>query len=139
MIRIFRETKIDNNLITKIRYYTKKIVNYLEINKTIHIIFVSDNDIKNLNKKFFNKNTYTNVISFPINENDLLGEIYISIDTAKKESEEWGVSLLFEIIYLIIHGILHLIGYEDTTPQKEKIMEDKEIEIVNNLKLNKLK
>ncbi len=139
MIRIYRETKINNNLISRIRYYTKKIVDYLCIKQDITIVFVSDEEIKKLNKKFFNKDNTTNVISFPINDKNYLGEIYISFDTAKKEAKEWKVSLIFEILYLIIHGILHLIGYDDLDPENEKIMEDKEIEIVKNLNLNRLR
>ncbi len=139
MIRIYRETKISNNLISKIRYYTNKIVQYLQIQQDITIIFVTDEEITKLNKKFFNKNNPTNVISFPIDDVNFLGEIYISFDTAKREAIEWGVSLIFEILYLIIHGILHLIGYDDLDPDNEKLMEDKEIEIVKALNLNKLR
>ena len=138
MIKIFRETKINNNLISKIRYHCKRIEKYLKISdKIVVIIFVDDKKITELNKTYFNKIKPTNVISFPIKEENYLGEIYISIDTAQKEAKEWNVSLFFEIMYLIIHGILHLLGYDDTDPENEKIMENKEIEIVKYLNLKK--
>ena len=139
MIRIYRETGIDKNLIQRLRYFGNKILKYLNIKEDVVIVLVDDKKIINLNKKFFNKNTPTNVISFEIKENNLLGEIYISIDTAIKEAEEWGVTLFFELIYLIIHGILHLIGYNDLTLKDEKLMEDKEIEIVKALNLNRFR
>ena len=139
MIRIYRETKIKNNFIARIRYYTKKILKYLNIEKEVIIVFTDDSYITELNKTYFNKNRPTNVISFPLEEDNCLGEIYISMDTAKREADEWRVSLIFEVIYLIIHGILHLIGYDDLNEKKEKLMEDKEIEIVKNLNLEKLK
>ena len=141
MVKIIKKNNLNlnNNLIARLRYHANKIANYLKISKDIHIILIDDEEITKLNQIFFKKSKPTNVISFNLNENDLLGEVYISIDTAKREAKEWGVSLFFEIIYLIIHGILHLVGYNDLTPEEERIMEDKEIEIVNALKLKRYK
>ncbi len=140
MIKIFRETKLNNKITARIRYYTNKIVEYLNIeDKIITIVFVDDIKITELNQEYFNKNKSTNVIAFEISEDNYLGEIYISIDTAKREAQEWGVSLFFEIMYLIIHGILHLLGYNDLNEEDERVMEDKEIEIVNYLGLQRFR
>ena len=94
--------------------------------------------ITGINEKYFNKPFPTNVISFPLNEDKHLGEIYICVEVAKEEAKEWGVSLFFEIMYLIIHGLLHLIGYDHVNnKEEERIMEEKEIFLVERLKLKK--
>lgn len=140
MIKIIQQSKLNNkSLLNKIRYFTNKLLKLLEVNdKNITIVFTDVDFIKILNKKYFGKESATNVISFPFKEDNDLGEIYICIDVAKQEADEWEVSLFFEIFYLIIHGTLHLIGYDHVNDEKEaEIMENKEIELVEILKLNR--
>ena len=69
------------------------------------------------------KSSATDVITFPIDEEPpIYGEIYISIDTARRQAEEYGVSLRNELCRLAVHGALHLAGYDDATPkQREKM------------------
>ena len=140
MISLIQQKKIDSTIAQRIRRYCKKIAEYLNIKeKNIVIILTDNNQIQKLNKDFFNKNKPTNVISFPFDEEYFLGEIYISVDYAANEAKEWEVSFFYEIMYLIIHGILHLSGYDHVNSEDEaEIMEQKEIEIIKYLNLKKL-
>lgn len=89
--------------------------------KEISILFVDDRQIRDLNDKYFKRNFPTNVISFPMAQGEfseitprLLGDVVISVETAIKEAQQLGLSLEEEIAFLLIHGILHLMGYDHT-------------------------
>lgn len=93
------------------------------------LIFILTNDtfIKNLNAKFLKHNYYTDVISFDYgNGKKVEGEIYISIDTVKLNAINYKVSYNLELLRVIIHGILHLCGYEDKSKEGRKEMRKKE-------------
>jgi probable rRNA maturation factor len=87
--------------------------------KEISILFVDDQQIKALNKQYFQRNRPTNVISFPMAQGEfsevnpqLLGDVIISVETAMKEARKSGLSFEEEVTFLIIHGILHLMGHD---------------------------
>lgn len=80
-------------------------------NNTININFIDDHSMKKLNRKFRKKDKTTDVLSFNLNEGGLLGEVYISLPQAKRQAKEYNCSLTVEILRLIEHGILHLLGY----------------------------
>ncbi|MBC8312682.1 MAG: rRNA maturation RNase YbeY [Candidatus Cloacimonetes bacterium] len=92
----------------------EKITSQIELN----IIITNDEYLHKLNKKFRNIDSPTDVLSFsfdnefPKIEAQILGEVYISFGTAKKNAKQHKVLLQSEIERLVIHGILHLIGYE---------------------------
>ena len=88
-------------------------------NKTVNLNFVDDKAMKELNRKYRRKNQTTDVLSFNLNEEGLLGEIYISLPQAKRQAKEYNCSLECELIRLTGHGILHLLGY--THKEMEKI------------------
>jgi len=92
------------------------------------VIFVDDNEIHRLNVEFLNHDYPTDVITFTINEemDDFDAEIYISVDTALKQAEEYNVSLQNEVRRLAIHGALHLVGFDDTTDELRSEMQMKE-------------
>jgi len=81
------------------------------INKSISLNFIDDREMKKLNRKFRKKDKTTDVLSFNLNEGGLLGEVYISWPQAKRQAKEYNCSLTVEILRLIEHGILHLLGY----------------------------
>ncbi|MCD6408631.1 rRNA maturation RNase YbeY [bacterium] len=87
----------------------------------ISVIFVSDRRIKELNKKFLGKNFPTDILSFKNSKNS--GELIISVETAKRNAPRYSHSLEEEIVYLIIHGSLHLKGYRDYTEKEREEME----------------
>jgi probable rRNA maturation factor len=95
--------------------------------REIHIIFVEDEYLRGLHKKYLNDDTPTDVMSFNLSDDDHIeGEIYISLDSAKSQAPRFDVSFDFEIARLIIHGLLHLKGYDDSTAPERKEMRAKE-------------
>ena len=98
---------------------------------SLDIIFCDDNYLSKLKMKYFNEDVLTDVLAFPIkNDTVLESEIYISYDRALASSKEFDVSLNSEIIRLIVHGLLHLLGYRDDNAESKKIMFDKQESIV---------
>ena len=98
---------------------------------SIEIIFCDDNHLSKLKMKYFNEDVLTDVLTFPIkNDTVLESEIYISYDRALANSKEFDVSLNNEIIRLIVHGLLHLLGYRDDNTESKKIMFDKQESII---------
>jgi probable rRNA maturation factor len=100
-------------------------------------LFVDDNKIKELNKEYLNKDYPTDVISFPMREGEfttinknLLGDVVVSLDDAGKYAKKRGTKLEDEIIFLVIHGILHLCGYDHIKEKSEALkMKNKEKEL----------
>jgi len=83
------------------------------------IAFVSDENIRKLNKQFRNVDKPTDVLSFPAEEENNLGDIAISVETAAAQAKENGLTLDEEIAQLILHGLLHLSGYDHETDNGE--------------------
>ena len=95
----------------------------------INIIFASDIFISDLKKEFFSKNQWTDVIAFPLNDkNDetIQGDIYISMPTTKENAEKYNQPYAKEIARLVIHGSLHLLGYDDNTKKQKNDMSNLE-------------
>lgn len=97
----------------------------------LSILFTTDAHIKELNKTYRKKDTPTNVLAFAMSDgeaipdNSMLGDIVISVDTAAKEASKEGVATHQRIIFLIIHGLLHLLGYDHERSEKDAaFMED---------------
>ncbi len=98
---------------------------------SIEIIFCNDDHLSKLKMKYFNEDVLTDVLAFPIKNDAVLeSEIYISYDRALANSKEFDVSLNNEIVRLIVHGLLHLLGYRDDNTESKKIMFDKQESIV---------
>ena len=104
---------------------------------SLNVIFSDDTNLSRLKLKYFNEDVLTDVLAFPIqNDTKLEAEIYISYDRAISSSKEFNVSLNSELIRLIVHGILHLLGYRDNNDELKKVMFDKQESIVNTCKIN---
>jgi probable rRNA maturation factor len=125
----------------KIRSAILKILKILECaDKEISINFVDDAKIKQLNKQYLGKDKATNVLSFSLREDEygninpqVLGDIIISVETAQKDAVYGNLTVDQEIDFLIIHGLLHLLGYdhENTTTKETSKMRKKERELFN--------
>ena len=104
--------------------------------KSINISFVSQQEIKELNRRFLNQNKTTNVLSFPSDPKfyeDLLGEIAICPFVIKAESIVQGKKEHDHLIHLIIHSVLHLLGYDHVDSKSAKVMEGIEINTLKKL------
>ena len=95
---------------------------------TISIIFSKQNKLNKLKLEFFNLNHNTDVIAFNLEDKNspLDGEVYISIDDVYLNSEKYNQTFNNECKRIIIHGVLHLIGYKDDTMKDKKVMNDLE-------------
>lgn len=78
----------------------------------VNLILVGDKEIHRLNKKFRKKDKPTDVLAFPMGEEGILGDIAISTETTKRNAKHYGVSYKQELKRLVIHGVLHLVGYD---------------------------
>jgi rRNA maturation RNase YbeY len=94
-----------------------------KIVKDVNIIFCSDEYLKAMNIQYLAHDYYTDVITFNYNEGDQIsGDIFISLDRISDNSEKFQVAFRMELNRVIIHGILHLLGYDDYTPNKKNEM-----------------
>lgn len=124
----------------KIKFLAKKILALLKIkNKNLSILFVNDSQIKKLNKTYRKKNYATDVLAFSMHEGKfsrlnphILGDIVISVETARRCADEQDSILIKEISLYLIHGILHLLGFKDKGRDKIK-MKRKEKKVFSKL------
>lgn len=96
--------------------------------ESIVFVFCSDNALLKMNKDFLNHNYYTDILTFDLSEkkNNLFGEIYISTDRVIENALRFKTTFKKELSRVMIHGILHLMGYDDKTPSKAQKMRLKE-------------
>ena len=95
----------------------------------ISYIFCSDEKILEVNKQYLQHDYYTDIISFDYTEGTKIsGDLFISLDTVKSNSENFGTDYTEELHRIIIHGILHLCGINDKGPGEREIMTQKENE-----------
>jgi probable rRNA maturation factor len=133
----------------KIRSTVLKLLKIMDCaNKELSISFVDDNTIKQLNNHYLQRDHSTNVLSFSLQEGEygnvnphILGDIVISTETAQRDAAKGDLSLSEEIDFLIIHGLLHLLGFnhENTTKAQTTKMQMKERELFGILNSGKSK
>ncbi len=93
----------------------------------ISIILCSDKYLLNINIEYLKHNYYTDIITFNYVEgNTISGDLFISVDRVKENSERFNTSFIKELYRVIFHGLLHLAGYNDKTDEEKKIMRGKE-------------
>lgn len=106
-----------------------KMVAEREVKKlgNICIIFCSDNYILDVNIKFLGHDYFTDIITFDYCEGNVLsGDLFISIDSVRENAEYYKTEFSDELNRVIVHGLLHLIGYDDHTDDEQKVMREKE-------------
>ncbi len=112
----------------KIREIAKKVIEGEGLKGELSITFIDDDQMIELNEKYTTRRGTTDVLSFPFDISELLGDIYISVPQAKRQK---GGSLLSELRLLTVHGILHLSEYDDRTEEDRKEMRKKEQEYLS--------
>lgn len=95
-------------------------------------ITLTDNErIHELNRLYRNVDRPTDVLSFPLEEEELLGDIIVSIPKAMDQAKEYGHSFRRELYFLIVHGFYHLLGYDHETPEQESQMFSRQEQVLN--------
>lgn len=128
---IFNETKEEIKELEEVKKVVEFALNYQKIdNSVFNIIIVNEEEIKELNKNYRDRDSVTDVISFALEDDEtfietdfrVLGDIYICLKRAKEQSIEYGHSFLRELSFLTVHGLLHLLGYDHINEADEKVM-----------------
>ena len=94
----------------------------------IHFIFCSDDHLLEMNRHFLSHDTYTDILTFPLGTSSetLSGEIYISLDRVGENATRFGADPHTELRRVMVHGILHLAGYDDASSAEKQLMRAKE-------------
>ena len=128
---------IENKAWKKYKIDFEKIANAAVLpvhkNSEASITLVDDKQIHKLNKQYRGMDKPTNVLSFELGDDVLLGDIFISLDTVKREAKAAGISVEEHTAHMVVHGMLHLQGYDHIKDKDAKVMEDKEIKILKKL------
>lgn len=123
----------------------------LEGDLEVSLTFVTNEEIREINREYRGKDTPTDVISFAMEEQGegeieiigdedfptVLGDIVISVERAKEQAEEYGHPYRRELGFLTVHGFLHLLGYDHMNEEDEKVMFGKQDEILNSFGLRR--
>ena len=120
-----------------------KIFNTVDDDREFNVIFTTNEEIRNINREYRNIDRVTDVISFALLDNDEanynaqdeLGDIFICIDRAMEQAQDYGHSIEREVGFLSVHGYLHLCGYDHMTEADEQVMFARQDEILNKAKL----
>lgn len=118
-------SRVDSKLIKKAVEATFKA---RRLKGSISVVIIGDQRMRTLNRIYRGKDNVTDVLSFAevrdcASEPDFLGEIFIDLNVIKKQAKQFAPSFRFELAFIVIHGTLHLLGYEDETKRGADIME----------------
>lgn len=125
-----KKFRLNEKFIKRLAIYLLKYIKKSAVSAGLEIIFLSDAAMRPLNRRFRHTDAYTDVLSFNLNG---LGEVIISSDTALKNARLFGTSFEEEIVLYVIHGMLHLAGYEDGSPAQRRRMSKRENAILKSL------
>jgi len=134
-VHFFNKTKEDTKLQEKL---IRSIFSNLDRKETFNVIFMNNEQITEINLMYREIDKATDVISFPDKEDDYIGDIFISLERANEQALEYGHSYEREVGFLAVHGYLHLLGYDHHNETDEKIMIEKQNEILKLAKLERV-
>ncbi|MBK6544777.1 MAG: rRNA maturation RNase YbeY [Saprospiraceae bacterium] len=107
----------------KVSQWIEKVIHQYQMKAgIIGVIFCDDRYLRNMNNKFLQHDYFTDILSFPLSKDPIEGELYISIDRVRENAKKFKVDEEWELLRVIIHGILHFIGYQDKTAKDIKEM-----------------
>ena len=122
----FEDSESIKNL-EQLRILAEKILIAEEApSKTLNIILTGDELVRSLNTDYRNKAKTTDVLSFPLEDEEMLGEVYISVEQVERQAPRFDNSFEDELARMFVHGVLHIIGYDHIKPAERKIMRAKE-------------
>jgi len=150
-VEILNETEITlaDDLQELIVKATDKVLEYedFDVEGEVSVLFVDDARMKALNAEYRGKDEVTDVLSFPQYESIkddgvsdpfiYLGDVVISLEQAKRQAEEFGHTLEREVVYLTVHSMLHLFGYDHMTDEEKTEMRAKEKSVLSSLRIFK--
>ena len=122
-----------------LKNYCKKVLEYNSYESyQVSLIFIDHDQLREMKKEYFKQDLYTDVIAFNLStiEEDLEGEIYLSIHMIENNANDYSVSLENELKRVVAHGLLHLVGYKDERDQdklKMTKMENTCMQLFNNI------
>lgn len=102
----------------------------VDSSKSASLILVTNHEIQKINNDYRHIDQPTDVISFEDGEDNYLGDIFISVDRMMSQAIEFDHSIQREFAFLICHGLLHLLGYDHLNPEEERVMFDKQDELL---------
>lgn len=139
-ISLLNQTNDDIKEIADLEKLIDYAVTFEKIDNAIFsVVFINDEEMHKMNVKYRNIDRTTDVLSFAFEDNDditsnnirMLGDIYISVDKAKEQAQAYGHAYLRELSFLMVHGFLHLLGYDHMNEDGEKEMFMRQEEILN--------
>ena len=92
----------------------------------LNYIFCTDEYLLQINQQFLNHDNYTDVITFPYSSSPIVADIYISIDRVEENYQQYGCTFQEELTRVMVHGLLHLVGYNDKSKDEVELMREKE-------------
>lgn len=104
--------------------------------KTVSIAFISPREMRTLNHTYRGKDAMTDVLSFPLEAEEVAGEVLISYKQAKRQAAQMGHTTRDELVFLIVHGVLHVFGYDHETPKDAQHMFPLQTKILKRLGVN---
>jgi len=114
-------------------WLSKVIINEGKIPGEINYVFCTDNYLHKINLDFLQHDTFTDIITFPTSEDNeiISSDLFISLDRIKDNSKAFDIELESEFLRVVVHGILHLIGYNDKTKEQVLLMRKMENDYIN--------
>ncbi len=135
---IINDIEVEQAVVDAARLGVLSTLSHENVLGEISVELTNDSVIHEYNRHYRGVDRPTDVLSFPTSEGDTLicppdehlGDIMISVETAKRQGEEYGHSTEREVLFLAVHGALHILGYDHTRPEDEVIMLAKQREII---------
>lgn len=118
-----------------VRSVARETLAECDIDAPLSLVFTDNEYIRKLNRTYTGRDSVTDVLAFHIRDEDdppemPLGEVFVNAELAKERAKKEGSSAEAEALLYLVHGILHLAGYEDRTPRQRRMMEQKQTEIL---------
>lgn len=103
----------------------------------IGVVFLNDDEMKKLNKKYLNRNTITDVLAFNYSsKRNIKAEIFISLNQARKQAPLYSTTYEKEILFLVCHGLLHIFGWDDKNEVSRKKMMKKQYQLIDSVNIH---